>query len=96
MRGLGALGLGERARTNHRHEEGELLARSKKVAIPSAPPPEEPAAVEDAGSQALSEALSSSFAVVKLVMVGLIAVFLGSGIFTVPSQERAIGAMALL
>ncbi len=44
----------------------------------------------DAGSQALSEALRGSFGIVKVVMVLLVLVFLGSGIFTVGQQERAI------
>jgi modulator of FtsH protease HflK len=44
----------------------------------------------DSGSQALSEALRSSFAIVKLVMVILMVLFLGSGIFIVGPQERAI------
>lgn len=44
----------------------------------------------DAGSLALSEALRSSFGVVKFVMVLLVCVFLGSGFFTVGPQERAI------
>src|SRR5438270_1746090 len=44
----------------------------------------------DSGSQALSEALRSSFVVVKIVMVILVFVFLGSGIFTVGPNERAI------
>lgn len=44
----------------------------------------------DAGSQALSEALRSSFAIVKFVMVLLVLVFLGSGFFTVGPQERAM------
>ena len=44
----------------------------------------------DAGSQALSEALRSSFGIVKFVMVLLLLVFLGSGFFTVGPQERAI------
>lgn len=44
----------------------------------------------DAGSQALSEALRSSFAIVKVVMVVLMFVFLGSGFFTVGPQERAL------
>ena len=35
----------------------------------------------DAGSQALSEALRSSFAIVKVVMVILVVVFLASGFF---------------
>ena len=44
----------------------------------------------DAGSQALSEALRSSFGIIKLVVVILFLVFLGSGFFTVGPQERAI------
>ena len=43
-------------------------------------PPETPV---DAGSQALAEALRSSFAIVKFVMVLLVLVFLASGFFTV-------------
>jgi len=53
----------------------------------SALPPETPV---DAGSQALAEALRSSFAIVKFVMVLLVLVFLASGFFTVGPQERAI------
>lgn len=45
---------------------------------------------EDTGSQALSEALRSSFAIVKVLMVVLVIVFLGSGLFQVKSQERAV------
>jgi membrane protease subunit HflK len=55
---------------------------------PVTPPPPEP--VEDAGSAALSEALSSSFAIVKIIMIILVVVFFASGFFTVSSQERAI------
>jgi len=44
----------------------------------------------DAGSQALSEALRSSFAIVKFVMIGLVLVFLASGFFTVGPQQTAI------
>jgi len=44
----------------------------------------------DAGSQALSEALGSSFAIVRFVMVILLLAFLGSGIFKVGPDERAI------
>jgi membrane protease subunit HflK len=53
-------------------------------------PTSSPATPEDAGSQALSEALRSSFFIVKLVMVGLVIVFLGSGFFTVRQSERAV------
>ena len=44
----------------------------------------------DAGSQALSEALRSSFGIVKLVMLLLVGLFFASGLFTVGPQERAI------
>jgi len=50
-------------------------------------PPETPV---DAGSQALAEALRSSFAIIKVVMVLLVLLFLASGFFTVGPQERAI------
>jgi modulator of FtsH protease HflK len=50
-------------------------------------PPERPL---DAGAQALSEALRSSFVIVKVVMVGLVLLFLGSGFFTVGPQENAM------
>src|SRR6266704_5647549 len=59
-----------------------------KLAPP--PPPPEPEATEDASSEALSEALSSSFAIVKVLMVALVIVFLGSGFFTVGTQEKAV------
>jgi modulator of FtsH protease HflK len=45
---------------------------------------------QDAGSQALSEALRSSFAIVKFVMLVLVLAFLSSGFFTVGPQEKAI------
>lgn len=44
----------------------------------------------DAGSQALSEALRSSFGILRFVMFLLIVLFLASGFFTVGPQERAI------
>ena len=44
----------------------------------------------DAGSQALSEALRSSFGIIKFVMFLLVLVFLGSGMFKVGPGERAI------
>src|ERR1039458_6135974 len=44
----------------------------------------------DAGSQALAEALHSSFAIVKVVMFALFAVFLCSGFFKVEPDQRAI------
>lgn len=53
----------------------------------SAPAPETPI---DASSQALSEALRSSFAIVKVVMAALFVIFLCSGFFKVESNEQAI------
>lgn len=44
----------------------------------------------DAGSQALNEALRSSFAIVRFVMFLLVLVFLGSGFFKVEPNERAM------
>ena len=44
----------------------------------------------DSGSQAMTEALRSSFGIVKVVMVILFAAFLFSGFFTVGPQEKAI------
>jgi modulator of FtsH protease HflK len=64
----------------HEHPKDELNR-------PAAAPPETPL---DAGSQALSEALRSSFGIIKVVMVLLLLVFLASGFFTVGPQERAI------
>ncbi|MEW6158735.1 MAG: protease modulator HflK, partial [Verrucomicrobiota bacterium] len=66
---------------DHRQVQGAPVATA-----PSRPGTEG----EDAGSQALSDALRSSFFIVKILMVLLVVVFLGSGVFTVPSQERAI------
>ena len=45
---------------------------------------------EDAGSQALSEALRSSFVIVRILMFVLIVLFLGSGTFVVKPQQNAI------
>jgi membrane protease subunit HflK len=68
--------------------------------------PHSPETPVDAGSQALGEALRSSFAIVRAVMIVLIAVFLCSGFFKVEPNERAmilhfgkpegVGAKALL
>lgn len=55
--------------------------------MPVTQPPETPV---DAGSQALSEALRSSFGIIKFVMILLVLVFLGSGVFKVGPGERAI------
>jgi len=58
------------------------------------PPPDEMSrpgpTPADPGSQALAEALRSSFAVVKVVMFVLVVVFFASGFFMVGAQERVI------
>jgi membrane protease subunit HflK len=45
---------------------------------------------QDAGSQALAEALRSSFAIVKIVMALMLLAFFSSGFFTVGPQEKAV------
>jgi modulator of FtsH protease HflK len=45
---------------------------------------------QDAGSQALAEALRSSFAIVKIVMLLMVVAFFCSGFFTVGPQEKAV------
>jgi membrane protease subunit HflK len=57
---------------------------------PNLPPPGGAPPAEEAGSQALGEALRSSFFIVKFIMVVLVLVFLGSGFFTIGPQEQAI------
>ena len=58
-------------------------AESNLEAIPEAP-------MEDAGTRALADALSSSFKFVKVMMVVLVVVFFGSGVFTVNPNEVAV------
>src|SRR5262245_49708662 len=53
-------------------------------------PPEPPEVPDDSSSQALSDALRSSFAIIKVLMIGLVIVFLASGFFTVGPQEKAV------
>jgi membrane protease subunit HflK len=49
-----------------------------------------PPETQDAGSQALAEALRSSFVIVKFAMAALVLVILGAGFFTVGPQEKAV------
>ncbi len=67
---------------------------TEQVAAGTTPPPPpaspSPEVIEEAGSRALAEALRSSFVIVKILMVALVVLFFFSGIFTVPSQEKAI------
>src|SRR5688572_9182308 len=73
---------------DHGHKHDINLPLKKQVEPPPPPAPER--AQEDAGSLALAEALRSSFAIVKILMVILVLAFFASGIFTVSSQQRAI------
>jgi modulator of FtsH protease HflK len=52
-----------------------------------APPPVTP---DDASSRALAEALHSSFAIVKVVMLLMVLAFFSSGFFTVGPSEKAV------
>ena len=61
----------------HSHEEPAELATPVETPV-------------DAGSQALSEALRSSFAIIRFVMIVLVVVFFASGFFTVGPDQRAI------
>jgi modulator of FtsH protease HflK len=45
---------------------------------------------DDAGSQALAEALRSSFAIVKITMLLMVVTFFASGFFQVGPQEKAV------
>ncbi|MHB8521802.1 MAG: protease modulator HflK [Limisphaerales bacterium] len=66
---------------------------TRDSAASGAPLPTESAAlemVEDAGSRALSEALQSSFVIVKILMIGFVIAFCFSGIFIVKPNEEAV------
>jgi membrane protease subunit HflK len=49
-----------------------------------------PTTFEDASAQALSEALRSSFRIIRLIMIGLVLLFLCSGVFVVQPNEQVI------
>jgi membrane protease subunit HflK len=67
----------------HEHDQpGRARAPSASERAPVAP--------DDAGSQALAEALRSSFAIVKFIMLLLIVLFFVSGLFQVGTSERAM------
>ncbi len=78
---------------SHDHAHDHAHPHDHGHTHPHRPSPEVPRPLEqseDAGAVALAEALRSSFAVVRFLLVGLVVYFLSSGIFTVTSQERAI------
>jgi membrane protease subunit HflK len=57
---------------------------------PASPVGPEPPGADDPGTQALAEALRSSFFIIQVIMVLLVVLFFGSGFFTVKEQNRAI------
>jgi membrane protease subunit HflK len=64
-----------------------------KPAAPAAPTPAlgpAPRPVEDAGAQALADALRSSFHIVRFLMVALVAAFFISGVFTVEPNQVVV------
>src|SRR5213594_4329455 len=71
--------------TNHMNGSQENL--EKRASDTNASAPEPP---EDAGSTALADALASSFAIIRVIMLVLVVLFLFSGCFTVGSQESAV------
>lgn len=76
---------------DHGPSGGEIKLKDPTAVAPTpTPSPEPERAQEDAGSTALSEALRSSFAIVKVLMIVLVIAFFASGIFTVTSQQKAI------
>jgi membrane protease subunit HflK len=75
--------------SHHHHEqEQDLLVRPRRATV--APVAPEPLPPEEAGSQALAEALKSSFTIVKWLMGLLFLVFLGSGFFKVEPGKKAV------
>lgn len=69
---------------SHDHDHGDHDHK------PATPDPRAEVLPDDAGTEALSAALKSSFAIVKVIMVILVVVFLFSGVFKVEPQERAV------
>lgn len=59
-----------------------------KPAPPASAP--ERAPVEDAGAQALTEALASSLKLVRWLLAGMLVIFIFTGVFTVPPDEMAV------
>ena len=78
----------------HPHDEPprrlKPSAGSPSAGSPSAGPAGLQEVSEDAGAQALSDALQRSFGIIKVLMIGLVVAFLFSGFFTVGPQEKAI------
>lgn len=69
-------------RHEHHHQDDAPAGNGRRPAVT--------AMDDDAGSRALSDALRSSFFVVRILMAGLVLLFFGSGFFVVGPQERAV------
>ncbi len=67
---------------HHHHDHPHLPSQSEATA--GAPE------TQDAGSQALAEALRSSFVIVKIAMAALVIIIFAAGFFTVNSGEKAV------
>jgi len=72
------------------NDSRDPLALQAAAPGPQPAPTPGPEVAEDSGSQALSEALRSSFMIVKLLMIGVVLYFLFSGVFTVGQQQKAV------
>ena len=75
----------EPSQPGHKGEPTDLPGSSKSAAAPGSAQ-----GAEDASAQALSEALRSSFTIVKLLMGALVMAFILSGVFTVKPNQVAI------
>lgn len=69
------------------HEQEQVRTTSAGTPDSVTPPPP---SVEDAGTQALSEALGSSFRIIKFLMGILVVLFFLSGMFTVEPNQVAV------
>src|SRR4030043_419472 len=65
---------------NHEHEKVNQQAGSSDIAVGEF----------DAGNKSLADALRISFFVLNIIMVVLVILFFGSGVFTVGPDERAM------
>ena len=80
-------------RHDHDHGHAHAHPHDHDHDHPEPTPPASPAelvAADDAGAQALDEALRSSFVVVKFAMVAMVVIFFFSGVFIVKPQEKAV------
>ena len=75
---------------DHDHGPGPKLVLTSSSGGAPVPDPDQTLLMEDTGSRALAEALKSSFVIVRWMMVGLMVLFFGSGIFIVEPNQKAL------